>query len=708
MTPKLNRLANPDFSQGTRAPRKWVWTGKADGVRWRRDGAEGITVLSNEVKGTSCWSQIVVCKPGKFYRVEATATCELSASSDAGGLVLRAEPLVNGRPCGTPCTTPGLHFADDPIAIRTYFKVPDDVRRVRVSVGVVDAIGAARIEHVRFIPILEPDEMSHVLAVPPPPSAYSRPRRVRTVCVCSDQGDVRPLTRLLSTFFDETKVRQIPTREFHQESVGSDALFLPDPVLPPSIRSIEQLMDMASRRIVVISLPAFAKLTRGVASLRCVEQRDDPIHAKVTHANYATPGFALNDTFAYAWDGRSKGSFAQNHFRRTEELRRFCSKHGFETMLVSMCEREVTSDRPICLYKPTDDGGLFVLDIEPVESPTSTFGESNLAMHLLLSILGAMQAGLGQYSVPFREEAQLRDAIRETGLRCERFVVHDADVPVGEVDQQLVTIGGEDQSYGLPLQPKPVILVRSGLISGDMESVHGAFAWFKQLVRPPPFECAYAHSLASRFRLAWVPYAAPWTARDGWRRTAQPPGLLMELEIDDAPIAALIDVVSCPVNRVRVVFPRKNDPFRHYATWLPQLAAAFTASAGFAWTVSGRETFEDRRRFAWRAVKHEVEAVVSADAFLEPIHRDAMAAGGTVLRIELPGCDADFVAHSIHRTALTATLLEQVVGLRFGIIAVNRSDAPIHFDGFPLVEPGEPLIVDRRDPILQSRNFQVG
>jgi hypothetical protein len=329
-------------------------------------------------------------------------------------------------------------------------------------------------------------------------------------------------------------------------------------------------------------------------------------------------------------------------------------------------------------------------------------------MHLLLSILGATQVGLGQYSVPLREESQFRDSIRETGLRCEQFVVHDADVPVEEVGDQLVTIGLEDQAYGLPLQSKPVILVRSGLTSGDVESVYGAYLWFKQLVRPAPFACPYAHTLASRFRLAWVPCVAPWAVRDGWRRTAQSPTAPMGLEFEDAPIAALIDVVSCPVNRVRVVFPREDDACRHYAAWLPPLAAAFTAGSCFARTVSDGEAFNDQRRFAWRRVRHDVAVAVAADAFTEPIHREVVAAGGNVMRVELPGCDADFVAHSIHRTSLAATLLEQVVGLQYGIIAVNRSNAPVHFDGFPPVRPGEPLVVDRRDPILRSRACQVG
>jgi hypothetical protein len=712
--PKINKVVNPDFSQGKKAPRGWVWTAKPAGARWLRhatdcaDQTPGITIESNRARGSAYWSQAVACKPEQFYRVEATVTCDLAASGDADGIVLRVEPWADGRLCGESRTTPGLHHADEPIAVRTYFQAPAGVRRLRVGVGVVDATGTARVEHVRFIPILEPDEMSHVLAVPPPLSAYPRRKPAQTVCVCSDQAADRPLTRLLAGFFGESMVLAIPSVECNVGSAGADAVFLPDPLPPPSIRTLERLIHLASDRLVVVSLPAFAKLTRGIASVRRVEQLDDPIHAKVTFANYATPGFALNDTFAYAWAGRAIGSFVQNHFRRTEALRNFCRKHGFETMLVSMCERDVTSDRPVCLYKPTGAGGLLVLDVEPVEATPSTYGEPNLAMHLLLSILGSVQVGLGQYTVPVREEASFRDSIREMGSRFEQFAVHDADVPVEQVHEQLVTIGREDESYGLPLQPKPVLLVRSGVCTGDMESVYGAFAWFKQLVRPPPYACPYADPLASRFRLAWVPCVAPWIAGDGWRRSAAPSAVPMELESDGAAVAALIDIVSCPVNSVRVVFCRDDDAFQHCAAWLPRLATTFPAGRYFAYTVADGEPFTDRRRYAWRGVEHGVQVVVDPNAFGEPIHRDAMAAGGQVIRLELPGCDADFVSHSIQRTDLAATVLEQVIGLQYGMIAVNRSAAPVHFDGFPPVGPWEPLIVDARDPILQSRTCQVG
>ncbi len=704
---KVNRIVNCDFSMGKKAPRNWVWMGKR-GTRWMRDSTGGVTVIVDRPDSSALWSQVVVAKPGDFYRVEATVRCNLAASGDDAGLILRVEPLVQGRSDDASRSTPGLHHADEPIAIRTYFRVAPGVRRIRVSIGTVNAVGTAWMGQVRFIPILEPDEMSHMLAVPPPPSVYSRPKAVHSVCVCSDQGRDRLLTRLLGEFFGESNVISVARADFYPARIASDAVFLPDAVLPSPIRTMEEICDLASRRIVVVSLPAFAKLTRGALTLRRVEQCDDPIHAKITLANYATPGFALNDTFAYAWEGSAAGSLVQNQFRWTPSSRKYCTTNGFEPLLVSMCEREATTDQPICLYKPVGAGGLFVLDIEPVEACASTFGEPTLALHLLLSILGATQAGLGQYCAPFREEPAFRDFIRETGLRCESFVVHDDDVPVEEVGQQLVTIGGEDQSFGLPLESKPVILMRSGLYSGDEESVFGAYLWFKQLIRTPPFECPYAHALAARFRLAWVPCVAEWGAADGWRRSAQTATASMELELEDAALGAIIDVVSRPVNRVRVVFSHESAAFRHQAAWLPKLMAAFTPGNFFVWNVADGEPFSDRRRFAWRRIKHELEMSVAEDAFTEPIHRDTLAAGGNVIRIELPGCDSDFVAQSIHRTAFAAAIIEQVVGLQYGLIAVNRSRAIVHFDGFPPVEAGKSLIVDRRDPILQSRAVQVG
>ncbi|MCH7808799.1 MAG: hypothetical protein IIB60_06190, partial [Planctomycetes bacterium] len=575
MAQTVNRIKNPDFSGGKTVPRSWTWTSETGSTKWQRgedadqDRAGGISITSPRATAGAWWSQVVACKPGQFYRVEATVTCDVDALDEAGGCLLSIQPMANGRPTGERCVTPAVHRSSGPIDIRAYYEAPADVRRVMVSVGLAQAQGVLRIHHVRFIAILEPDADSHILAIPVPASACPPPRSVRNVCVCSERADDRPMTSALRRYFGEAQVRALLPEKLSVSGPRADALLLPDPTPPRGIRSLLALMKLAGKRIVVISLPAFASLTRGALKVRRIEQDDDPIHAKVAWANYATRGFALVDVFPYAWTGETAGSFVQNQFRSTPAVRAFCKKHGLETLLWSMCDRDATSDQPISFYKETDQGGLFVLDTEPVETPGSTFGEPQLAMHLLLSVLGQPVNGLGQYVIPYRNEGDFRTAIREMDARFEPFVVHDADVPVTEVTEQIVTIGNDMLSFGEPVTAKPVIIVRSGLSSGDLESIYGTMLWFKQLVRMEPHTCAYADRLASAFRFAWIPCAAPWEAPDGWGRAAQPPPLPTEIDVEEAQMAALIDIVSRPVNRARVIIPTDQGEYGRFIRWVP-------------------------------------------------------------------------------------------------------------------------------------------
>ena len=714
MSEKVNTLRNPTFVHGKAGPRCWVYSTTSQAAKWQRGLADhahdkvGIRVISQKATGSAFWSQIVTCQPGKHYRVEATVECNLTADHEDAGFVLAIEPASDGQPDGPRRVTPGIHRASEPLSLRTTYQAPDGARQVRISVGVVNARGTARIHEVRFIKILEPDEISHAMAIPPLPFTMNPPKSAETVCVCSKNADTRPITGLLAAYLGGRHVLAVSPGEFQSTTLKTDALLLPDPSPPPSIRSLRGLIKLAEHRVVVVSLSAFAQLCRAKLSLRRIEQTDDPICAKVAYGNCATRGFALHDTFAYAWSGREPGSFVQIHFRKTRELKEFCKRHGFETFLLSVCDQDVTSDRPIGLFKESAGGGLFVLDINPAEAASSTLGEPALALHLLLSILGQPQTHLGQFIVPVPRESEFRAMLREMDQRFDPFVVHDADVPVEEVTEQLVTVGREDQMCGLPLQPKPVILVRSGLISGDVLSDYASLIWFKQFIRIEPYACPYAQQLASQFRLAWVPCVARWESPDGWRRSGNPPTEPMTIEFEDAPMAAMIDVVSCRLNRVRVVLPRLNGPYARYPRWLGQLTEVFPPGSFFALGPPPGADFTDRDRFVWRRSNYDVQVVADPREFDSPAHHDVMAAGGDVVRIEIPGDDADLSAHSIHRTDLAATLLEQVIGLQLGLIAVNRATHHVQLDGLPPFATGEALVLDRRDPVLHANASRAG
>jgi len=66
----------------------------------------------------------------------------------------------------------------------------------------------------------------------------------------------------------------------------------------------------------------------------------------------------------------------------------------------------------------------------------------------------------------------------------------------------------------------------------------------------------------------------------------------------------------------------------------------------------------------------------------------------------MPRADGDFAAESIQRTDVIATLLEHVIGLQFGLIAVNRKCTPGKLAGFDPILPGSALVVPKGDPTL--------
>ncbi len=713
MKKDVNKIRNAGFQMGRRAPTAWAWSSRGRLARWSRglsraDGRCRVMVLESDAE-TACarWSQEVRCKPGEYYLLDATVVSDLRAKDAASGFVLCVGPSEGGPRSAERRATPGLRRSGEPFEVRAFYQAPDGVRRLSVSVGIERARGRVEVRQVRCIPILEPDARSHALAIPPPAVNTQPARVIQSIHVCSRVGPHRPVVAFLSAYFGAHHVRCEGPWSLAQ-TIREDAVLLPDPTPPAAIRFLGDLFRLAEEHLVVTSLPAFARLSARKLTVRKVVQPDDPIHAKLTLANAHTRGFALSDVFPYAWQDPGRTCFIQNHFRKTASLRSFLDRHGFEPLLLSVCAHDVTCDRPVCLFKATRGGGLFVLDIDPIETTPSSCGEVVPAAYLLLNVLGQSQCHLGQYAVPPRRGVDFRQQIREMSQRFPQCVLHEDDVPIDEVTDQLVTVGGEEGPVARSTSPRPLILIRTGVRSGDAESIYGAFLWFKQLLRPAPHPCPYSGCLTSRFRLAWIPSVAPWEPGDGFLRTARNPDHPTELEIESGQFAALIDIISEPVNRVRVRVPARDREYQRYFQWLPRLAATFPGGSYFAPAPEEAASFGDRSVYGWRRIHYEPEVVLDPSAFADPFCRSVLAAGGQVFRLEVPGNDFDFAANSIQRTDLVATLLEHTVGLQYGLIAVNRQPRTISFDGLAPVASGQPLVLERDHPFFLSEAARAG
>lgn len=718
MKRSVNLIRNAGFARGPDGLDAWTARAVGRGATVRRTHLEGGAVTPSNRPGVTLRgtggrsraevSQVVRCKPEEFYHLDADVLCEL-AGENGDGLILAVEPLdEKGRSLNSGCSTPALTRAASDTTIRVFYKTPPGARSLRVIVRIDRATGWTRVHRVRCLSILDPEECSHPLAIPPPPHTLAPSRIASRVAVVSATEAPRPITTILKAWFGENSVSQDSPNEWAALSRRADAILLPDAELPKNLRSVPALMKLARDRIVVISLPAWAHLAGGAFRIRRVTQEDDPIAARIAYGDAWTPGFALDDTIAFAWSEGPLDTFAQRQFRKTPAFRDACKKLGLATRLTSMCQQDATSFQPVALSKDTPGGALFIMDLEPCEDAGSTMNEPSLAAQLLLGFLGHARSGLGQYTVPATREAEFRADIRETANRFAGFVVHDDDVPTDEVRSQLVTIGREDQDFGLPLRPKPVILVRSGIETGDAESAYAAFLWFKQLVRMPPLRCPYAASLTSAFRLAWVPFGASWSLRCGWGRGAAAGAEDMDIDAEEGLLSAVIDLVSRPAQRVRVVVPEPSDDKSRLEQWLPALSRAFLPQAYFGFETAPGRAYSDRDQAAWRRFRPDVEIAADPDSFDAAARRAAAASGAHVARIEFPGSDADFPAHSITRTDIAATMLEHVIGLHYGLIAVNRSRQIVTFDGFEPLQPGEALTLRRDDPALRLARPRAG
>lgn len=692
----VNRVRNHHFDLGRDTPRHWEvrldpCACEAHRRPATKDRSAGLVLVPRSPAPAFMW-QVQTCKPDAWYRIEAVVRCELVPTGPAGGFALVAVVEDAGESEGFEHITPPLHDAPATITVRTYFHAPHDCKRFRLGVGVRDAVGLVEIDDVRMIRILEPDEISHPHALQAPFAPGLPP--VESVSICSAESADRPLAEMLRLAMGKDRVACVRPDDAEQVQ-RFEAVLFPDARPPAFLRTLKDLLRLCEAKLVVVSLPAFVALTREAVRIRRIEQPDDPIHAKVAYACPATRGFALHDSFAFAWPGKSPSSFVQNQFREDDAFRAFCKKHHFKTLLVSNCDKNATSDRPICLHHNASGGGLFVLDLNPIEAPASTMGEPTLAAHLLLSILRRSPAPAGQYVAPVRREVELRDMIREAPNRWDHFSVYDDDVPSAEVTHQIVTVGREDEMFGLPVAPKPVILIRSGLVGGDTESFYGVWSWIRQLLLHARHSGSYAAALTSKFRLAWVPLSASWETRDGWSASRLPSPIPTEIEFDEGSVAALIDLVPGIEGGVRVKFAHPTPAYRRASYWMPRIASAFSAHEFPALIAGCGGAPGSRRPLSWRSAAHRPEVSCNSD-WMDDIHRTVASQGADVIRIECPMHEADLVARSIHQTHVTLTTLEQVIGLLYGIIAVNRTHLPVALDGFAVIEPGASIIVDAR------------
>ncbi len=626
-----------------------------------------------------------------------TSSCEAAGPRD--GAYVAATPMTDVDNPGERVHLVAVATSPERHTLRTFYQTPPNTKWLTLEIGIAGATGTVTIHDVRVIANIAPDIRSHPLALPPPVTFYPPPKTVRTICLADDTGCDRPLAGLLRQRFGPRAVTHVRTSSLRPNSLSADALIIASDSPPSSMRSLAALERAAANRLIIISLEAFAKVAGDGLTVRTVDQPDDPLSAKIHWANFISRGFALQDTFPFASCGDQPYVLRQRHIRKGAPLTALRKQHGFETMIVSVADSDAKSDHPICLYKPVDGGGIIVFDIDPIETPPTTCDEPNIAAFVLFNMLGQDQVALGQFTVPCGSEREWFDSLKEFAVRypalsCTGRDRHDF----------LVEVGASPDTLGLSSAGRPMILIRSGLRGDDPAGIYGVQLYLKQLVRQGPLQNPYAHDLLSRFRLAWVPLSAPWQACH-WNESAAAETAAVAADFEAGSVAAVIDITDAPAHRLRITYHAEDADFARQATALQSLAAEFSPGNYFCNTVPAGAPVSHRNELEWRRQDLSPSVAVDPGSFDTEFHASAAAAGARLIRMEVPGSSQSFVCNSVWRTDLVATTLEHLVGLQYGLIAVNRRPKSVVYDGRTRIATGEAIVVplDSMDELASMR-----
>lgn len=679
MLDELNKIRNSNFAAGGPKPTSWLWHNNDGEAAWQpvptsgNGDLAGVEIRAHKHRAAAIWAQSFRPKKEQNYRIEAVVSCdcEPAPGNTEGGLSLTLQPFdADGTPRAA-VSTPALHKAHE-YTIRAYYETPPDTRRIELRIGLTNAVGSAAIHDVRVIPVLEVDAKSHPWAIPAIPYAQPAPMRVRKVCVVTDRPD-RPVVELLRARFGQGAVQTCSSRGFRSASRDADAVVFADARPPASCRSVAALRTLARKRIVVVSLQAMEVISGGRLVTRAIRQIDDPLHARIRYADYATNGFALYDIIPFAYRADHSTAMTQRQFRVNEPFRNFCSSNKLDVLIESEADSDATSRKPVALFGRTDGGAIVVMDVEPAESIGSSLDEPALAAHLLIASLGATRVTLGQYSAVARNAEEFDSHVRDV---VDRFpeLSHAAGSPPEQPESPyLVTVGRDLDTIGLPLVPRPMLLIRTCLRGDDLIGAYGVMLWLKHLLRKAPFDSPYAKTLASALRIAWMPLSGPMTTWGGWRATGDPKPFPLEIDFDPGSIAAMIDITTWRGDHANILTPKRDRFLADLSDMLPPILPS-VASAG-SLRRSGVVTPDQAG--AWCSDTPDINITVSSDSFRQPIHRAASDAGGRLVRLEVPGSHSAPMAHSIWQTEWIAHTLEQLAGLLVGAIVVNRLDKPM-------------------------------
>lgn len=351
--------------------------------------------------------------------------------------------------------------------------------------------------------------VAHALALPPPWTQYPPPFVVRRAVhvAAGANGSARSSKSARTPTLDSLPVRAVSRAALAQLS-GRQAIVIADGAVRAARTAWNDVLALADRHAVIVSLGAFASIAGGSAVVTERVDQEKPVCAMVRESNFITRGFALHDIFVTGWFDADEHRYGMRCLQRTRSLREFCRANDLTTVLTTETDTESGSNHPLGLWRPGRAGWLLVMDVSPPVGRKTAVPASPYLHRFIRQALGQAEPHRGQYvvaprSFPDCEQTLANLCERFPPLRWHRTVGPDGLPPIGwcelRAPESMVTASGDAR----------VIELRTGHGPSEWDLVFGVLTWLKQLLRPPLRACAEARALLRQWALQWLPTAEP-------------------------------------------------------------------------------------------------------------------------------------------------------------------------------------------------------
>jgi len=718
-----NLLSNPSLDEGAESPAAWEWVVISGRPVWVFDfeekfgGVRSVKVLQDVGKVHGEFSQTVPCRPSARYRLRARVRTAVEGTGDESGANLSLRSLKGGIEIHRLGLRPFFVGRADWTLWTTDYVTPDGADALAVSFDMRNSSGVAWFDALELFEAPEPLASS----VDPPeiPASVAAFPRARSVRILFDEEPRFFVNEVLAPLVGRGFLAKGPAVASASQ-IAEDAVIFWDAKSASDV-GFDGIARLAKGKVVILA-PEALEGAVGRGGIKAVKIEDALVApcARIEKESFLTAGLRKGDVIPWWSDPADTGRFYQTQIAAEPS---FLVGLGFEVVAASRCADAAADGRPVVLCRPAESGGgIFVMDLEPLNSRPRYTADANLVCLILSNALGRRQISLGAYVVPAFDYDRFSKSLRALAEKHPGLDLSEEGRTAEDRPIYSVSVGPADA---------PVFFVDAGIHPYEWAPCFGSILYAARIADEYARGLPWARALLKSLRLKCLPVYAP----DGWESAARGvrgvnlnrnfplywdeykgadkgPAPLSEPEtrtvariLQRDNVIAGVSWHETSANTNWVGMPGFTGRYARYARAVPAMFRQFIDGSHFYWQASTWTQVTDPRNFQYHYMD-SYPYLRDYSASREPyeVHY-GHSLGIDSFLVEQYGNSEMYYSATPQRTDMTGRILEMLFGLEVGLVCRNHGSNAVEAS-IPLVAngaAGDAVIYSNDGAVLERR-----